>query len=58
MTMKALLVAIPVLFVIFLIFGYLGSAELGVVELGIMAAMVIVWVVALLVHLRRESARR
>ncbi len=56
--MKALLVAIPVLFVIFLIFGYLGSAGLGVVELGIMAAMVIVWVVALLVHLRRESARR
>ena len=56
--MKALLVAIPVLFVIFLILGYLGSAGLGVVELGIMAAMVIVWVVALLVHLWRGSARR
>ena len=56
--MKALLVAIPVLFVIFLILGYVGSAGLGVVELGIMAAMVIVWVVALLVHLWRGSARR
>ena len=58
MTMKALLVAIPVLFVIFLILGSLGSAGLGVVELGIMAAMVIVWVATLLVHLWRGSARR
>ena len=55
--MKALLVAIPVLFAIFLILGYLGNAGLGVVELGILAAMVVVWVVALLVHLWRGSAR-
>jgi hypothetical protein len=58
MTMKALLIAIPVLFVIFLILGFLGSAGLGVVELGIMAAMVIVWVAALLVHVWRGSTRR
>jgi hypothetical protein len=58
MTMKALLVAIPVLFVIFLIVGYLGNAGLGDVELGIMAALVTVWVVALVVHLWRGTARR
>ena len=57
MTVKALLVAIPVLFAIFLILGYLGNAGLGVVELGILAAMAVVWVVALLVHLWRGSAR-
>ena len=55
--MKVLLVAIPVLFAIFLILGYLASAGLGVVELGIVAAMAIVWVVVLAVHLWRGSAR-
>ena len=54
---KALLVAIPVLFAVFLILGRFGSAGLGVVELGILAALAIVWVVALVVHLRRRSPR-
>ena len=57
MTMKALLVAIPVLFVIFVILGQLGNGGLGVVELAIMAAMAIGWVVALAVYLWRRSAR-
>ena len=55
--MKALLVAIPGLFVIVLILGFLGNAALGVVELAIMAAMAIVWVVALVLYLCRRSAR-
>ena len=55
--MKALLITIPVLFVIFVILGYLAGGGLGVVELGIVAAMAIVWVVALVVHLWRGSAR-
>ena len=55
--MKALLVAIPVLFAAFLILGRFGSAGLGVVELGILAGLAILWVVALVVHLRRRSAR-
>lgn len=55
--MKALLITIPVLFAIFVIFGYLAGGGLGVVELGIVAAMAIVWVVALVVHLWRGSAR-
>ena len=54
---KALLIGIPVLFAILLILGRVGSAGLGVVELGILAALAIGWVVALVVHLRRRSAR-
>ena len=42
--MKALLVAIPVLFAAFLILGRFGSAGLGVVELGILAGLAILWV--------------
>ena len=55
--MKALLITIPVLFAIFVILGYLAGGGLGVVELGIVAAMAIVWVVALVVHLWRGSTR-
>ena len=55
--MRALLVAIPVLFVIFLILGYVGNGGLGVVELVLMAAMGVVWVAALVLHLWRRSAR-
>lgn len=54
---KSLLVAIPVLFAAFLILGWFGSAGLGVVELGILGGLAILWVVALVVHLRRRSAR-
>jgi hypothetical protein len=54
---KALLVAIPLLFAILLILGRVGSAGLGPIELGILAALAIVWVAALVVHLRRRSAR-
>jgi hypothetical protein len=57
MTVKALLVAIPVLFVIVLILGHLANIGLGVVELAIMAAMAIVWFVALVLYLWRRSAR-
>ena len=55
--MRALLVAIPVLFVIFLILGYFGNIGLGVIELAILAAMAVVWVVALVLYLWRRSAR-
>jgi len=54
---KALLVAIPVLIAVFLILGRIGSAGLGPVELGILAALALVWVVALVVHLSRRSPR-
>ena len=55
--MRALLIAIPVLFVIFLILGYVGNSGLGVVELAIMAALAVVWVAALVRHLRQRSTR-
>lgn len=57
MTMRALLIAIPVLFVIFLILGYVGNSGLGVVELAIMAALAVVWVTALVRHLWQRSTR-
>ncbi len=57
MTMKSLLVAIPLLFVIFLVLGYVGNGGLGVVELVLMAAMAVVWVGALVLHLWRRSSR-
>jgi hypothetical protein len=55
--MKALLVAIPVVFLIFLILGYVGNGGLGVVELCAYGAMAVVWVAALVLHLWRRWAR-
>ena len=57
MTVKALLVAIPVVFLHLPDPRLLRHGGLGVVELGIMAAMAVAWVVALVVHLRRRSPR-
>ena len=57
MRMKALLVGIPVVLLIFLILGYVGNGGLGVVELVLLAALAGVWVVALVLHRGRRSGR-